>query len=50
MEVYLHITATKFCRQVMAEFGGSDMKIYFHDGSETTLGELLPHSFTLKKD
>ena len=38
------------CRQVMAEFGGSDMKIYFHDGSETTLGELLPHSFTLKKD
>ena len=38
------------CRQVLSEFCGADMKIYFADGSETTLGELLPNGFTLKNN
>jgi cytidine deaminase len=36
------------CRQVLSEFAGADLKIYFADGSETTLGSLLPHAFDLK--
>lgn len=38
------------CRQVLSEFCGADMKIYFADGSETTLEELLPNGFTLKNN
>lgn len=37
------------CRQVMAEFASPDLDVYFFDGSHTTLGELLPKSFSLKK-
>lgn len=36
------------CRQVLSEFADGDLKVYFADGSETTLGELLPHAFDLK--
>jgi len=39
------------CRQALAEFCGSDMKVILSDGRggirEYTLGELLPESFTL---
>ncbi|MBQ9113097.1 MAG: cytidine deaminase [Clostridia bacterium] len=38
------------CRQVLAEFCGEDMKIYFSDGTETTLGALLPFGFSLEKE
>ncbi len=36
------------CRQVLAEFADASFKIYFSDGSATTLGELLPNAFDLK--
>lgn len=36
------------CRQVMSEFCDRDTRLYFSDGSETTLGELLPFAFDLK--
>ena len=36
------------CRQVLGEFCDSDMKVYFSDGSSTTVGELLPMAFDLK--
>ena len=35
------------CRQVLSEFCSKDMKMYFAADVETTLGELLPHSFDL---
>ena len=37
------------CRQVLSEFSDGELEIYFGDGSRTTLGELLPHGFFLKK-
>ena len=40
------------CRQALSEFCDRDLKIYLGDGDtvgETTLGELLPHAFELKK-
>ena len=36
------------CRQVMAEFCSPDAPVYFTDGSEMTVSELLPKSFGLK--
>ncbi len=36
------------CRQVLAEFAQPSLKIYFADGSSTTLGALLPKAFELK--
>ncbi len=36
------------CRQALAEFADADLKIYFADGSVTTLGELLPKAFEIK--
>lgn len=36
------------CRQVLSEHADASLKIYFADGSETTLGELLPRAFDLK--
>ncbi|MBO5204208.1 MAG: cytidine deaminase [Clostridia bacterium] len=38
------------CRQVMAEFCASEMKIYFSNGESTVFGELLPNRFSLEKD
>ena len=38
------------CRQMLSEFCDAGMKIYFADGSETTLEELLPNGFTLKNN
>ena len=35
------------CRQVLSEFARPDMRVLFSDGSQTTLGELLPLSFEL---
>lgn len=37
------------CRQVLAEFCSPSLTVIFSDGSETTLGELLPNSFSLDK-
>ena len=37
------------CRQALAEFCDADLRIYFADGSKTTLGELLPMAFELDK-
>lgn len=39
------------CRQVLAEFGGSEMAVTYRSGGEyvtKTLGELLPESFRLE--
>ena len=38
------------CRQVLSEFCSPSMRIIFDDGSSTTLGELLPLSFSLDKN
>ncbi len=38
------------CRQVLAEFCSSEMKIYFSNGESTILGELLPYGFSLEKN
>lgn len=41
------------CRQVLAEFCAPELPVYIARGDtieSTTLGELLPHSFTLNKD
>lgn len=35
------------CRQVLSEFCKADLPVFFGDGSETTLGELLPNGFSL---
>ena len=37
------------CRQVLSEFSDGELELYFSDGSRATLGELLPHGFSLKK-
>lgn len=38
------------CRQVLSEFCSPSLRVIFADGSATTLGELLPYSFSLDKD
>ena len=35
------------CRQVLSELCKPSLTVIFSDGSETTLGELLPNSFSL---
>ena len=35
------------CRQVMAEFAGSDLPVITAGAPDRTLGELLPHAFRL---
>lgn len=35
------------CRQVLSELCRPSLRIIFADGSETTLGELLPNGFSL---
>lgn len=35
------------CRQTLYEFCGKELKVIFSDGTQTTLGELLPHAFDL---
>lgn len=37
------------CRQVLAELCPPSLTVIFSDGSETTLEELLPNSFSLKR-
>ena len=36
------------CRQVLSEFADASFKVYFADGTNTTLGEILPMAFDLK--
>ena len=46
-----HCAPCGACRQVLREFCGEDLAIYLTDGSgieTTTLGELLPRSFSKK--
>ena len=35
------------CRQVLSEFARPDLRVLFSDGTQTTLGGLLPMSFEL---
>jgi cytidine deaminase len=35
------------CRQVLSEFARPDLRVLFSDGTQTTLGGLLPLSFEL---
>ena len=37
------------CRQVISELCGDSFRIIFSDGSETTLGELLPNAFDMQQ-
>ena len=44
-----HFTPCGVCRQVMAEFCGSDFRIVLGENDTLTLGELLPHGFDKEK-
>lgn len=37
------------CRQVISELCDGNFRVIFSDGSETTLGELLPNAFDMQK-